>query len=435
MAIRGRLSEAALSDVVQLLAMGRKVGRLGLSTRGALGHIFFHEGRVIHASIVNRLIPAENAVYEMFSWTEGTFSFEPGVEPDILTPRLSIDPQSVMLEAARRVDEWSVISKKISSPALVFAVNRELLLQSSYELTATQRALLPLIDGHRDVAALEEAANLGSFEIGKALYGLLAAGFVVQAGSREREGKTTPLGAADHRTLGIAYYDGGMLEEATRELKSALTFEPKDARAHFYLGLVALRRRDWRGAIDAMRRVIPLAPTAVAPYVNAAFAYEKAGQLEHARKMLAEAALRGMTDERLRINAAALALRMGALGAARAQLELARNASVTPTPSAPWFHYSAVIAVRNGDLAGARNILEEGLKAHPEAAALSSNLAAVLLSLGDAQAARQCAERAVAAGSRLPQLQHNLIVAQERLGIRRATPVTPANPWRRGGSA
>ena len=81
MAIKGSLKEASLPDVLQLLSMGKKSGCLGLSFHDSFGQIYFDGGRICHASIVNRPLDTENAVYTLFTWTSGTFNFEPGVEP------------------------------------------------------------------------------------------------------------------------------------------------------------------------------------------------------------------------------------------------------------------------------------------------------------------------------------------------------------------
>src|ERR1043165_3766084 len=54
MAIRGSLKEASLPDVLQLLSMGKKTGCLSVGHRGSFGYIFFDKGRISYASIVNR---------------------------------------------------------------------------------------------------------------------------------------------------------------------------------------------------------------------------------------------------------------------------------------------------------------------------------------------------------------------------------------------
>jgi hypothetical protein len=64
----------------------------------------------------------EEAVYSLFAWNTGTFSFEAGVRPDSEDVLERINPESLLLEGARRVDEWSLIEKKIPSFDLIYAV-------------------------------------------------------------------------------------------------------------------------------------------------------------------------------------------------------------------------------------------------------------------------------------------------------------------------
>jgi len=54
MAIKGSLKEASLPDVLQLLALGKKTGCLAVADRQNFGYIYFDEGRISYASIVNR---------------------------------------------------------------------------------------------------------------------------------------------------------------------------------------------------------------------------------------------------------------------------------------------------------------------------------------------------------------------------------------------
>ena len=54
MAIKGSLKEASLPDVLQLLALGKKTGCLSVTDRTNLGNIYFDNGWICHASIVNR---------------------------------------------------------------------------------------------------------------------------------------------------------------------------------------------------------------------------------------------------------------------------------------------------------------------------------------------------------------------------------------------
>ena len=54
MAIKGSLKEASLPDVIQLLTLGRRTGCLAVADRSNFGYIYFEDGRIVFASIVNR---------------------------------------------------------------------------------------------------------------------------------------------------------------------------------------------------------------------------------------------------------------------------------------------------------------------------------------------------------------------------------------------
>ncbi|HEY4658918.1 MAG TPA: DUF4388 domain-containing protein, partial [Gemmatimonadaceae bacterium] len=235
MAIKGSLKEASLPDVLQLLAMGKKTGCLSVTHRNNFGSIYFDKGKICYAAIVNRrdrlgdilvksgaISPAqldeaiaaqgkdrekrlgeilvglgiisredlhrqirvqiEEAVYFLFTWTQGSFNFEPDIRAEQQDFLVSINPESLLLEGARRVDEWGLIEKKIPSFDIVFDADRKRVEAATDQLTPEQKTLVALIDGRRDVAMLTEASGLVEFDVGKALFGLVTAGFLHRVG-------------------------------------------------------------------------------------------------------------------------------------------------------------------------------------------------------------------------------------------------------------
>src|SRR5215208_5298333 len=310
MAIRGSLKEASLPDVLQLLAMGKKTGCLSVTHRSNFGYIYFDQGRISYASIVNRRdrlgdvlvkgglitreqldatieqqartparrlgdllvekglidreklnglirLQIEEAVYFLFTWTQGTFNFEAEVRAEEQDFLVNINPESLLLEGARRVDEWSLIEKKIPSFDLVYEVDRTRISDSGVELTAEQDTLARLIDGKRDITGLVDESGLGEFEVGKALYGLITAGFL------HRVGKTKPVDTltsearvAEHRNLGVAFYKAGMFDEAVREFRRVNELRPGDELATFYAGLVLLRQGRWQDGATLFQQMV-----------------------------------------------------------------------------------------------------------------------------------------------------------------------------------
>ena len=462
MAIRGNLREASLPDVLQLLAMGKKTGCLSVAHRQQFGNVYFDQGRISFASIVNRrdrlgdilvkhglVTPAaldaaiatqakhpeqligdllvtgghlrreqlneylrhqiEEAVYYLFTWSQGTFTFEADVMPDQQDHQVSISPESLLLEGARRVDEWSLIEKKIPSFDLVFALDREHLSDSSVEVTAEQEIIIPLIDGRRDVSEIVDESGLDEFEVGKALFGLATAGFLHRIGrSRAKETAGTEARVAEHRNLGIAFYRTAMLDEAQREFKRVLDLRPGDLPAEFHLGLIAVRQGRLEDAVRAFRHCATRPGGLSAAHVNLACALERAGRLDEARTALIDAALVRPGDPSVRLVQAVLALRAGEILVAASHLDACSTAWPPHARPAVWFHYAGLVAALRGDLDRAAMVLEDGIAAHPHVATLHNNLAVVFERRGRYAEAAAAAERASVEDAAVPQVHKNL---------------------------
>lgn len=465
MAIRGSLREASLPDVLQLLAMGQKTGCLSVTDRNNFGYIYFDHGRISYASIVNRrdrlgdmLVKAdliaqheldravelqatqqrdrrlgeilvnqgaisrddlhhyvrvqiEDAVYFLFTWTQGTFSFEADVHPEESEVLVAINPESLLLEGARRVDEWSLIDKKVPSFDIIFGLDRDRLDASSSQLTSVQERLLPLIDGRRDVTALIEASGIGDFEVGKALYGLATAAFLHRVGkSRPAEEMARDARVEEHRNLGVAFYKTAMYEEATREFRRVAELRDSDVQARFYLALMAMRDDRWDDATALLREASECPEAHAAVFHNLAYALEHQGRYDEARERLGEALERGgEVDPRVRLSLGVLALKRGDIAEADSVLGSSRELWGTRKPPQAWFHYAALAAALADDLDRALALVVDGLDAHPHGAVLYNLLAVIQERRGDHDAAASSVERGLREDGdpSLPQLHKN----------------------------
>src|SRR6266700_4143706 len=449
MAIKGSLKEASLPDVLQLLALGQKTGCLSIADRSNFGYIYFDKGRICYASIVNRRdrlgdilvkhgkirqeqldagihrqakergkklgqilvlqevitqedlerymrVQIEESVFYLFTWTQGTFNFEADVRPEQQDFLVSINPESLLLEGARRVDDWSLIEKKIASFDLIFLLDKDRLAISEANLTDTQQRIMPLLDGSRDVNQVIEDSGLGEFEIGKALYGLITAGFVHRAGrsASAADAQVTDARVEEHRNLGIAFYKTGMLDEATREFRRVAELRPSEAQAHFYIGLVALRQARWREAMEALRLAAEKGGGRPAVFHNLGFAYEQLGRLGEADAAYGEAAARAKTDPKVYLGWGIVALKRGDHESAAGRLDRARELFAQVPPPA-WYWARALVA------AG-------GAEAYPSHAALQNNLAVLRELAGDLASAEDIVRGARKSEPSLPQLSKNL---------------------------
>jgi tetratricopeptide (TPR) repeat protein len=462
MAIKGSLKEASLPDVIQLLFLGRRTGCLALADRHNFGTIYFDEGNIVYAAIVNRRdrlgdllvrsgritadqlreavdrqggereqklgqilvaqgaiereeleryirVQIEEAVYYLFTWNAGTFNFEAGVRPEREDFLVRINPEYLLLEGARRVDEWSLIEKKIPSFDLIFAVDATHLGESDPELTAEQRTLVPLLDGSRDVAQVVEESGLVEFEVGKALFGLITAGFARRVGtSAAAAPRVNDSRVDEHRNLGIAFYKAAMLDEGLREFRRVAELRPADASAPFFLGLIALRQARWEEAVASFRQALEKGGPRAPALHNLGLALERLGRLDEAEAACSDAAGKARDDARVMLGWAVVALRRGEYQVAQGRLARARELGGTKPVPALWYWAATLAAIGLDDAEGALRTAEEGAEAHPGSAVLRNNLAVLRELKGDVAGAEAMLRGALEENASLPQVSKNL---------------------------
>ncbi len=174
MAFQGSLAELHLPDIIQLISVSGKTGVFHLVDGHHQGEIYLHEGRIVHAQLED--VSGEEAVYALAIWNQGDFKFEPGAPNEIKT--ISKSNTNLLMEAARRLDEWRVLQKKIPAvemvPEFVVLESRE----GQINLNTSEWLILSKIDGNRSVKAIAQASGLSVFDAAKILYGLIATGLI-----------------------------------------------------------------------------------------------------------------------------------------------------------------------------------------------------------------------------------------------------------------
>jgi tetratricopeptide (TPR) repeat protein len=462
MAIKGSLKEASLPDVIQLLFLGRRTGCLALADRHNFGTIYFDEGHIVYATIVNRrdrlgdvLVASgrisaeqlaeaierqagdrehklgeilveqgalsraeleqymrhqiEEAVYYLFTWSSGTFNFEAGVRPEREDILARINPEFLLLEGARRVDEWSLIEKKIPSFDIIFSVDRSHLGESAPELSAEQQRLIPLLDGTRDVQQVMDQCGLAEFEAGKALFGLITAGFAHRVGTSAATAPRVNDGRVEeHRNLGIAFYKASMFDEALRECRRVADLRPGDSGAPFYLGLIALRQARWEPAAEAFRQALDAGGPQAPVLHNLGVALERLGRLDEAEVAAGDAASRARNDARVMLGWALIALRRGEHPVAQGRLARAQELLGGKAAPALWYWATALACAGLDDAEGALRAARDGVAAYPANAVLQNNLAVLLELAGDMASAETALRAALAEDPSLPQISKNL---------------------------
>lgn len=338
MPIEGPLRELGIHDVFQLLDLSRKTGMLRVTSelRADEGMVYFDGGKVVHASIrskpetledvlvgAGKITPAElqharklvaehdnaanltdifiNAgvvsareleqllkqrlegiVFDLMSWREGFFSFEERALADVPPEaRVTVATESLLMESARRIDEWSRIADKVPNLAVVPALapvpeDHE----SQLDLLPHEWEVLTMIDGARDLRAIASSLGRAEFEVAKVAYGLATTGVIEIRHPRRLSASISQPEAAQHPaiTRARALAGAGLVADAITELREAAQRSPTAADVYLEIGFLSVRVGDLDGARVAWERFLKLAPSdAAAPRVKSAL--DAAGKL------------------------------------------------------------------------------------------------------------------------------------------------------------
>ncbi|MBV9494968.1 MAG: DUF4388 domain-containing protein [Acidobacteria bacterium] len=213
MAFQGSLKELPLPDIIQLVSVSGKTGKFTLSREHDRGYIFLKNGQMVHATVGD--LVGEEAIYSLAIWNQGEFQFSPNEEPDRQT--ITKSNTNLLMEAARRLDEWRVLSKKIPSvdyvPELMMRENRH----EQITLNPQEWMLITRINGQRSIAEIGRALNVSSFDVAKILYGMITgelvqlkkkldsfngqSGELVDLASRIRDVAEEYIGDSAHKTI------------------------------------------------------------------------------------------------------------------------------------------------------------------------------------------------------------------------------------------
>lgn len=201
MALQGSLAELSLPDVIQLVAVSGKSGAFHLERGTEKGVIYLHEGRIVDAT-VGELV-GEHAVYEMAIWSDGEFVFTPGEAP----PQVSIQKSNanLMMEAARRLDEWRVLSRKIPSLDRVPYFPERTSHRDQVTLSPQEWVLVTRIDGERSIEEIAKVLRWSAFDVSKLLFGMITSGLVALRNKNESQGgESFAVGLSVVTLLGLA---------------------------------------------------------------------------------------------------------------------------------------------------------------------------------------------------------------------------------------
>jgi hypothetical protein len=301
MALEGPLKEFHIQDVFQLLDLGRKTGVLRVTSelRQTAASVSFDSGGVVAATLgknpqrfgarlvrlnkisardldralalqekgdtrrlgdilvslgaisrreLDRQLKAqiEETILDLLGWTEGHFRFEEGAISEALveTP-VRIPTEGLLMESARRLDEWSRIEGTVPHLRVVPRLPPpDSAAAGKLDLVPFEWEVLAAVDGERDLHALADALGRSEFDVARTIYALAAAGVVVldtggaPENGRDHGGSLAPVRGALAR---------GQFEKAANAVQELLRSDP----------LMPEARRPFPGGRGDLEELVP----------------------------------------------------------------------------------------------------------------------------------------------------------------------------------
>ena len=274
MALTGDLGTMGLEDIFQWLAVGKKTGVLEL--KGALHtkRVAFHEGRItsiwssdpreylgqfllafnritedqlrealatqedeqqlLGRILVNRQLvteaeirrivqlKVEESIYDTFLWTVGTFEFHDGAPSHQKSMLLNLDVTGIVLEGARRLDDWKRIRKVIKGGDAVLTPVPEAIAER-LPLDPEDASILSRLDNNKRLDQIMLEMRLPEYKISKLLFDLHEKGLVRILDPGGNLGENPSLQLQRARAL----VEKQMLQEAQDELRRILHEQPR----------------------------------------------------------------------------------------------------------------------------------------------------------------------------------------------------------------
>jgi hypothetical protein len=231
--------------------------------RRRLGEILVETGALSQRELERQVrLQIEAVVFEVISWREGYFSFTEGPLVDLRTEaEIRIPTEAVLMEGARRIDEWSRIERHVPHLGVVPGLAPQGdAVQGALDLLPAEWEVLAQIDGHRDLRELAGSLGRSEFEVAKTVFGLSTSGVITvhdphQGGSPD-DGPGLPEQVAHVHAL----LQAGELEAARLEAEALATTWANEAPVHVLAAQVTLRAGRGREAEAAARRALALDP-------------------------------------------------------------------------------------------------------------------------------------------------------------------------------
>jgi hypothetical protein len=232
MALKGNLRDFSTTQLLNLINLAKKTGTLVIEGQGQAAQLAFRNGRLIYGQLgqddgnltgilhkagklndeqarVLRERAARSSdkelglllinagyvsqtdillsirahildiVYRLITWAEGLFRFDQNVLPTDDRITVPIELENVIIEGARRMQEWERLSEELPSLDMALKFNEQPTINiKDMKLSVEEWRVVSFINPKNSMKAIAKANNLNDLEIRRIVYGLLQAGLV-----------------------------------------------------------------------------------------------------------------------------------------------------------------------------------------------------------------------------------------------------------------
>lgn len=285
MALSGDLATMGLEDIFQLLAVGKKTGVLELKGTLHTKRVAFHEGlitsiwssdsreylgqyllaynritedqlrealeaqedeqQLLGRILVNRQfvteaevrrimqLKVEESIFDTFLWSVGSFEFHDGAGSHQKSMLLSLDVIGIVLEGARRQDDWKRIRKVVKGGDAILSPIPEAIAER-LPLASDDAYVLARLDGIKRVDQLVIEIRMPEYKVNRLLFDLYEKGLVRIVNPGGNAGENPNLQLQRVRAL----IEKQNLQEAQEELQRILTNNPRHNDANKMMAVV-----------------------------------------------------------------------------------------------------------------------------------------------------------------------------------------------------
>uniref|UniRef100_A0A7C4YC60 Tetratricopeptide repeat protein n=1 Tax=candidate division WOR-3 bacterium TaxID=2052148 RepID=A0A7C4YC60_UNCW3 len=418
MAIKGSLRAASLPDVIQMLSVGRKSGVLSVTNGEIFIFIYFENGKITGLDSVNRqyrigellikngsiteeqlenalMVQKENkdkllgeillemkfidenalkkaiteqvkeGLYNAFTWEDGYFSFEPGESKVKKVGKISIDAQDLLLEAARIVDELSIMQLPSYSDILIKTST------DIEKLNEKEKEVFSIIDGKKSMENVLSDTKIDEFEAMKIIGRLIKNGYIKAIKPSNIPIEKALSKITEHENLGVAFLYMEMFVEAEREFRRILEIDPLNVKAKFFISIIKFYRNEIDNAITLLKEIINMGNLYPSIYANLSFFYEKKGDIDEAIKIVDEGLKKWPDEPKLLLNKAILMIKKGEVENVE---EIFEKIKETESNNPVIYFFWGILLWKKKKINEAINIMIAGLKLNPQFPEYYNNL-------------------------------------------------------------